>query len=115
LVPSCWRAVSSRGCSFRCTFCQTTAFAPHPKDISLESIDRVLRFYVQHGVHFVLMLDENFGNLPAHSEEVIKSLATKFAGWCNRAWICSFAISRSGGNAEWKARCLESRASIRTS
>jgi radical SAM superfamily enzyme YgiQ (UPF0313 family) len=72
---------SSRGCSFRCTFCQTTAFAPHPKDISLESIDRVLRFYVQHGVHFVLMLDENFGNLPAHSEEVIKLLARHKVRW----------------------------------
>jgi hypothetical protein len=72
---------SSRGCRFRCTFCQATAFAPRPKDVGLESIDRVVRFYVQHGVHFVLMLDEHFGNLPASSEEVIKLLARHKVRW----------------------------------
>jgi radical SAM superfamily enzyme YgiQ (UPF0313 family) len=72
---------SSRGCSFRCTFCQTTAFAPQPKPISLESIDRVLRFYLQHGVRFVLMLDENFGNLPSHANAVIKLLAGHRVRW----------------------------------
>src|SRR5262244_1291162 len=39
---------SSRGCSFRCTFCQTTAFAPKPKAITLESLERAVRFYVRH-------------------------------------------------------------------
>jgi len=72
---------SSRGCSFRCTFCQTTAFAPHPKPISLDSLDRVLRFYTQHGVRFVLMLDENFGNLPSHAETVIELLARYRVRW----------------------------------
>lgn len=72
---------SSRGCSFRCTFCQTTAFAPHPKAITLESLDRVLRFYVQHGVRFVLILDENFGNLPSHAEAVIELLARHGVRW----------------------------------
>ena len=72
---------SSRGCSFRCTFCQTTAFAPHPKPISLDSLDRVLRFYTQHGVRFVLMLDENFGNLPSHAETVIELLARHRVRW----------------------------------
>jgi radical SAM superfamily enzyme YgiQ (UPF0313 family) len=72
---------SSRGCSFRCTFCQTTAFAPKPKEISLESLDHVLRFYVQHGIHFVLMLDENFGNLPAHADAVIELLARHKVRW----------------------------------
>jgi radical SAM superfamily enzyme YgiQ (UPF0313 family) len=84
--PGGWRIpvgvlFSSRGCSFRCTFCQTTAFAPQPKPISLESIDRVLCFYTQHGVRFVLMLDENFGNLPAHAEAVIELLARHRVRW----------------------------------
>jgi radical SAM superfamily enzyme YgiQ (UPF0313 family) len=70
---------SSRGCSFRCTFCQTTAFAPHPKPISLDSLDRALRFYTEHGVRFILMLDENFGNLPSHAETVIELLARALA------------------------------------
>jgi pyruvate-formate lyase-activating enzyme len=72
---------SSRGCSFRCTFCQTTAFAPQPKPISLDSLDRVLHFYKQHGVHFVLMLDENFGNIPSHAEMVIELLARHRVHW----------------------------------
>jgi radical SAM superfamily enzyme YgiQ (UPF0313 family) len=72
---------SSRGCSFRCTFCQTTAFAPKPKQIPLASLDRVLQFYVEHGVHFVLMLDENFGNLPAHADSTIELLSRHKVRW----------------------------------
>jgi len=72
---------SSRGCSFRCTFCQTTAFAPQPKPISLESLDRVLKFYVQLGIRFVLILDENFGNLPSHADSVIDLLARHGVRW----------------------------------
>jgi radical SAM superfamily enzyme YgiQ (UPF0313 family) len=72
---------SSRGCSFRCTFCQTVAFAPKPKQISLASLDRVLQFYVDHGVHFVLMLDENFGNLPTHADSTIELLARHKVRW----------------------------------
>ena len=72
---------SSRGCSFRCTFCQTTAFAPQPKPISLESLDRVLHFYTSHGVRFILMLDENFGNIPSHAESVIELLARHRVRW----------------------------------
>jgi Radical SAM superfamily len=84
--PGGWRIpvgvlFSSRGCSFRCTFCQTTAFAPQPKPISLDSMDRVLRFYTQHGVRFILMLDENFGNLPSHAEAVIELLARHRVRW----------------------------------
>ncbi len=72
---------TSRGCSFRCTFCQTTAFAPQPKPITLESLDRVLAFYVRNRVRFVLILDENFGNLPTHSEAVIELLARHGVRW----------------------------------
>lgn len=84
--PGGWRIpvgvlFSSRGCSFRCTFCQTTAFAPQPKPVSLESIDRVLHWYTEHGVRFVLMLDENFGNLPSHADAVIELLARYRVRW----------------------------------
>jgi len=72
---------TSRGCSFTCTFCQTTVFAPKPKPITLESLDRVLQFYVQKGVRFVLMLDENFGNLPSHADAVIDLLARHGVRW----------------------------------
>jgi len=72
---------SSRGCSFRCTFCQTTTFAPKPKEISLEALDRTLRFYVERGVRFVLLLDENFGNIPSHADAVIELLAHHGIRW----------------------------------
>lgn len=72
---------SSRGCSFRCTFCQTTSFAPKPKEISLASLDRTLRFYVAHGLRLVLLLDENFGNLPSHADSVIELLAHHGLRW----------------------------------
>ncbi len=72
---------TARGCSFQCTFCQTTAFAPRPHPISLEAIERVLRFYVAHGVQYVLILDENFGNLPSHAEAVIELLARYRIRW----------------------------------
>src|SRR5262249_11687486 len=72
---------SSRGCSFRCTFCQTTVFAPQPKPITLDSLDRVLQFYVQLGIRFVLILDENFGNLPSHADSVIELLARHGVRW----------------------------------
>ncbi len=72
---------TTRGCSFTCTFCQTTAFAPRPVAIPLESIERAIRFYVEHGVHYVLILDENFGNIPSHSDAVIELLARYGVHW----------------------------------
>jgi radical SAM superfamily enzyme YgiQ (UPF0313 family) len=41
----------------------------------------VLRVYVQHGIHFVLLLDENFGNLPSHADAVIELLARHRVRW----------------------------------
>ncbi len=72
---------TTRGCSFQCTFCQTTAFAPKPVAITLEAIERVLRFYVEHGIRDVLILDENFGNIPEHAEAVIDLLARYKVRW----------------------------------
>ena len=72
---------TARGCSFQCTFCQTTVFAPRPKPILLEALERVIRFYVSKGVRYVLILDENFGNLPSHAEAVIDLLARYQVHW----------------------------------
>jgi len=94
---------SSRGCSFRCTFCQTTAFAPQPKPVSIDSLDRVLRFYRQNGIHFVLMLDENFGNLPAHAESVTELLARHRLRWLVQSRVDLFLRNFD----RWKAAGME--------
>jgi Radical SAM superfamily len=94
---------SSRGCSFRCTFCQTTAFAPRPMGISLTSLDRVLRFYVQHGIHFVLLLDENFGNLPSHADAVIELLARHRVRWLVQSRVDLFLRNFD----DWHRRGME--------
>ena len=72
---------TTRGCSFQCTFCQTTAFAPRPKAIPLEAIERAVQFYVRHGIRYALILDENFGNIPEHAEAVIELLARYGIRW----------------------------------
>jgi hypothetical protein len=106
--PGGWRIpvgvlFSSRGCSFRCTFCQTTAFAPQPKPVSLESLDRVLRFYTQHGVRFILMLDENFGNLPSHAEAVVELLARHRVRWLVQSRVDLFLRNFD----HWKSSGME--------
>lgn len=72
---------TARGCSFQCTFCQTTAFAPGLKPIPREALERVLSFYVSHGIRYVIILDENFGNLPAHAEAAIDLLGRYRIHW----------------------------------
>ena len=72
---------TTRGCSFQCTFCQTTAFAPRPVAIALEAIERVVQFYVARGIRYALILDENFGNIPEHGEAVIELLARYKIRW----------------------------------
>ena len=72
---------TTRGCSFTCTFCQTTAFAPRPKAIPLASLERAIKFYAEHGIQFVLILDENFGNIPAQAEAAIDLLARYGLHW----------------------------------
>jgi radical SAM superfamily enzyme YgiQ (UPF0313 family) len=94
---------TTRGCSFQCTFCQTTAFAPRPKAIPLDALERVIRFYVAKGVHFILILDENFGNLPAHAEAVIDLLARYGVHWLVQSRVDLFLRHFD----EWVARGLE--------
>ena len=66
---------TTRGCCFGCTFCQTPAFAPKPSGIPLESIERVLKCYADHGVVDLAIPDENFGILPGHARAVAELLA----------------------------------------
>ncbi len=94
---------TTRGCSFQCTFCQTTAFAPRPKAIPLEAIERVLRFYADHGIRDVLILDENFGNIPAHAEAVIESLARYGIHWLVQSRVDLFLRNFE----QWIAKGLE--------
>ncbi len=72
---------TTRGCCFGCTFCQTPAFAPKPWGIPLESIERVLKCYADHGVVDVLIPDENFGILPSHARAVGELLARHGMLW----------------------------------
>jgi len=63
---------TSRGCPYKCTFCQTPVFCPRPETLPLESIEEVLRFYRDHGVDWVFVMDENFGMFKEHSEKVVE-------------------------------------------
>ncbi len=94
---------TARGCSFQCTFCQTTAFAPRPKPIPLDALERVIRFYVTHGTRYVLILDENFGNLPAHAEAVIDLLARYGVHWLVQSRVDLFLRNFD----DWLARGME--------
>ena len=65
---------TSRGCPYNCSFCQIRVFCPKPHTIPIESIDRVLRYYRDHGFRYVGILDDNFGVFKRHSDEVISLL-----------------------------------------
>jgi hypothetical protein len=94
---------TTRGCSFTCTFCQTTAFAPRPKAIPLSSLERAVKFYVEHGIQFVLILDENFGNIPSHAEAAIELLARYGVHWFVQSRVDLFLRNFK----EWKAKGME--------
>jgi hypothetical protein len=72
---------TTRGCSFGCTFCLTPAFAPKPSAIPIESIERVIQCYAEHGVMDLIIPDENFGILPQHARAVTETLARHRMLW----------------------------------
>jgi hypothetical protein len=72
---------TTRGCSFGCTFCQTPTFAPQPSAIPIESIERVLQCYADHGVVDIIIPDENFGIIPQHARAVTEALARHRMLW----------------------------------
>jgi len=94
---------TTRGCSFQCTFCQTTAFAPRPKAIPLASIERAIRFYVAHGIRYALILDENFGNISEQAEAVIELLARYGVHWLVQSRVDLFLRNFD----DWVAKGME--------
>ncbi len=72
---------TTRGCSFKCTFCQSPAFAPKPIAIPFENINRVLEFYKSEGIDEVMVLDENFGNIPKQAQMVINRMGELKLNW----------------------------------
>jgi radical SAM superfamily enzyme YgiQ (UPF0313 family) len=65
---------TTRGCPVGCNFCQTPVFCNRPNLIPIESIDRVLSFYKDHGINVVLIEDENFGCNRKHADKVVELL-----------------------------------------
>lgn len=66
---------TSRGCPYRCKFCQTPLCAPKPKKIPLESIEEVLQCYKSLHCQEVFIADDNWGTFPEHSDKVFELLA----------------------------------------
>ncbi|UCE73985.1 MAG: radical SAM protein [Methanomassiliicoccales archaeon] len=68
-----WMGVlfTTRGCTVKCTFCQSPSFEKKVKKIPIESIERVLAFYKKMGVGNVVILDEYFGMVPKHADAVV--------------------------------------------
>lgn len=66
--------LTTRGCPLACDFCQTPAFCPNVKPIPIESIEEVLIEYRKLGVRELQVLDENFGILSKHAEDVASLL-----------------------------------------
>ncbi|MGB3943824.1 MAG: radical SAM protein [Methanothrix sp.] len=63
-----------RGCAVGCSFCQATSFCNRPKPLPLESIERVLSYYRDHGINVVVIEDESFGADRRHADRVAELL-----------------------------------------
>ena len=63
-----------RGCSVGCSFCQATSFCNRPSPLPLESIERVLSYYRDHGINVVVIEDESFGANRSHADRVVELL-----------------------------------------
>lgn len=72
---------TQRGCPYKCTFCQTPYYCPHPYKLPLESVAEVLRYYHEIGVDEVAINDENFGQFRKHSEAVVEMLKRYNMRW----------------------------------
>ena len=62
-----------------------------------------MRFYVAHGIRYALILDENFGNIPAHAEAVIELLARYGIRWLVQSRVDLFLRNFD----EWLAKGME--------
>jgi radical SAM superfamily enzyme YgiQ (UPF0313 family) len=91
---------TSRGCSFKCSFCQTPTFNPKPSNLPLESINEVLQFYKKIGIKIIGIYDENFGLNPRHADGVVELLNKyKFFWACmSRADFVAKKVDKWTGN-----------------
>jgi radical SAM superfamily enzyme YgiQ (UPF0313 family) len=66
---------TSRGCPYKCTFCQTPIFCRGESAfMPLASIQRVLSYYKSINVSLVLILDETFGLSDSFSQKIVELL-----------------------------------------
>ncbi len=72
---------TQHGCPFKCTFCQTPVYDTNHQSVSIESIERVIRYYKKIGITDVLILDELFGYKPKSAEEITEILARYGMRW----------------------------------
>jgi radical SAM superfamily enzyme YgiQ (UPF0313 family) len=70
-----------RGCTFKCTFCQTTAFCKKITTMPLESIDAVLKEYKKRGIREIFLMDENFGIIKDYSDKVTDLMMKYKLNW----------------------------------
>jgi len=70
-----------RGCPLKCTFCQAPAVQHTSDVISIDAIERVVRYYKETGVPMVNIYDETFGIIPKHAREVVHLLREYEMPW----------------------------------
>ncbi|MBZ5615785.1 MAG: radical SAM protein [Acidobacteriia bacterium] len=80
LIRTGWLS-TARGCPMKCTFCQTPSFASRVVTLSLDSIERALRYYKKNSVRLILVFDEDFGIAREHSREVAVLLRKSGLPW----------------------------------
>lgn len=69
------------GCPFSCSFCQTPLIDRKRIGINIESIDRVLRYYKEHGFTDVFIADELFGLHSSSADTLTRMLARYRLRW----------------------------------
>lgn len=72
---------TQRGCPFDCTFCQTPVFDKRMFSINLESIDRVLQYYLKKKIKYIFILDELFGANPKVTDRLTRLLSRYNFHW----------------------------------
>ena len=78
---------TTRGCQFKCSFCQTPSFTNGIDYLSLNSIDSILKNYKENKVKSVFIMDDNFFANKKFSDEVIDLIQKHKLNWgvCTRA------------------------------
>jgi len=78
---------TTRGCPFRCDFCQTPAFIKRVSTIPLDTIEEVLIEYKKMGINILFIADENFLTFRKHGEEVLSLLQKYDMSWASQTRI----------------------------